>query len=214
MHRFGWSRLAAVMIFVTASSCGSFFKQMGAVKAFSECQFRIKEIKNVTLGGTPAGDLMKASALPVMLSQFSAETLMLNFTIVIEVKNPNPVSASMNRVDWILVLDDIEMLRGVITEKVSLPPGPISIADMPMLIELDVKKMFSSRSARSMIKLTASLAGIGEQTTQIKMRVKPTLEIAGVDYELADYLDVSKEFSAESGRELRRNLLAPTPAQP
>ncbi len=200
----------ALLLCGSLSGCGTFFKQVGAAKAFSECKFRIKDVKNVTLGGTPASDLMKFSAIPTMWSQtLSQEQLWLKFTLVIEVRNPNPVRASMNKVDWILFLDEVEMVRSVLSEKIELPPGPVSIADFPMYIELDVKKVFSKESAAAWAKMAMSLSGMGDQKTKIHARIKPTIEIAGIDYELADYIDVNTEFSAEQGRELRQKLLTP-----
>ena len=46
-------------------------------------------------------------------SAVGSQQFPLDFTLNIEAKNPNTSTAGMTKIDWILLIDDIEMTRGI-----------------------------------------------------------------------------------------------------
>ena len=181
----------------TLSGCAGLAKQVGAAKGFADCQFRLKSVKEVSLHGVPAAELASFGQLALKLgSAINEEEFWLRFRLGIEVRNPNPISASLNKVEWILLLDDVEMVRGIVDEKIQLPPGPISIAELPIHIEVDLKKTFSRQSMMALFNLAVNFSGMGDRPTRLMARIRPTVEIAGLSYEFGNYIDVKHEFTS------------------
>jgi hypothetical protein len=179
------------------AGCAGLAKQVGATKGFADCQFRLKSVREVSLHGVPAAELASLGQLALKLgSAFNEEEFWLRFRLGIEVRNPNPMPASLNKVEWILLLDDVEMVRGVVDEKIQLPPGPISIAELPIGIEVDLKKTFSRQSMLALFNLAVNFSGMGDKPTRLMARIRPTVEIAGMSYEFGNYIDVKHEFTS------------------
>lgn len=186
--------------------CAGLAKQVGAAKGFADCQFRLQSVREVSLHGVPAAELASLGQLALKLgSAFNEEEFWLRFKLNIEVRNPNPVPASLNRVEWILLLDDVEMVRGLVNEKIELPRGPVSIAQLPIKIEVDLKKAFSRQSMAALFNLAVNFSGMGDRPTRLMARIRPTVEIAGLSYEFGNYVDVKHEYAS-------RRTPAPTPA--
>lgn len=194
-----------------ALGCSTVTKQLGAAKNFSQCEFRLKSIDDVFLGGTPVRDLASFSKLTGILSQ---DELPLTMTLRYEVRNPNPVSAIMNRVEWIMMIEDVEIMHGVIPQKVELPPGPISIAELPVYVQSDLKKIFTRQMASTLFQIASTLSGLSDKSVTIVTRVRPTIEIGGVSHELVDFVDTRFELTAEKARELRRGSKSDSASEP
>src|SRR5260221_2884638 len=94
--------------------CGcSILKQYGQMATFSKCEFRLESVEGTTLGGIPIQGVTQVSDLGFvnlakLQTLLSGGTLPLEFTLNIEVKNPNSSVAAMNKLAWILYLDDNE----------------------------------------------------------------------------------------------------------
>ncbi|MBL7714691.1 MAG: hypothetical protein JNL01_04430 [Bdellovibrionales bacterium] len=187
-------------------------KQMGAAKAFSECQFRVKGIEQVVLG-PERGNFVSArpyADIPtweLLKNLVGSDPYFLMFQIRIEARNPNAIEASMNRLEWILLFQEREMARGIVKDKIHIPPGPVSITDFTVNIEMNVREVLSGDTAKGLAQMVGTLTGFSEEDSSITVRVKPTLVIAGMDYTVADYINVKAKFSADQGKELRKSLL-------
>ena len=203
--------LAAVLLpcvsLAAVSACSGIAKQLGAAKNFADCQFRLHSVRDVSFQGVAADQLSGLGALGVarLGSAFSEESLWLRFTLNIEVRNPNPVPASMNRVEWMLFLDDVQMLHGTLANRVDLPPGPVSVAQFPVDMQIDLKRVFSRDSLSGLINLAVNFAGMGDRPTRLMAKVRPTIQIAGITYEFDNFIDVKTEYAS-------RPRVAPNPA--
>ena len=76
---------------------------------------------------------------------FSESKFLLKFNLDIEVKNPNPVVAAMNKLDWILFIDDIEIAAGISEDRIEVKPNN-GLAIYPIAISSNLKSVFSGKS--------------------------------------------------------------------
>jgi hypothetical protein len=191
--------IAAIIVIMLFSSC-SVLQQTSEMKNFGKCEFRIESARNMKLAGVNIQDKKSLQDLTIMEMTkiggvIAGGTLPLNFDLKIEVKNPNPVMAAMNKLDWILLIDDIEMTRGILNQRIEVPAG--SLANFPVFINLDLMKSLNGKSGDALINFAMNLAGTGSKPTRIKLKAKPTIMIGSTPVEYPGYITIRQEFGAQ-----------------
>jgi hypothetical protein len=200
--------LTGLIIFVIGCGVSTQIKE---AKTFAKCEFRLRSVTDLHLADIniqkvkSVSDLSLKKAAQLMAALKGGKPLPLTFTLNIQARNPNKEVAAMNKLEWILLVDDHEMARGVLEETVQVLPD--SAAEFPLKISSDLEKSLSGASRESMLKLAFNLVGEGNAPTHILAKLKPTIVIAGVSIAYPGYIDVQKEFtSTEGGRMIRKEL--------
>jgi hypothetical protein len=170
------------------------------MKNFGKCEFRIESARNMKLGGISIQGKDAVSDLSLyemgkIGGVIAGGTLPLTFDLNIEAKNPNPVVAAMNKLDWILLIDDIEMARGILNQRIEVPAG--SFANFPVFINLDLMKSINGKSGEALINFAMNLAGTSSRPTRIKLKAKPTIMIGSTPVEYPGYITIRQEFGTQ-----------------
>jgi hypothetical protein len=122
-------------------------------------------------------------------------TLPLTFDLNMEVKNPNTGMAAMNKLDWILIIDDIEMTRGILNQRIEIPANAVS--SIPVAMNLDLMKSLNGKSGDALINFALNLAGSGTRPTRIKLKAKPSILIGASPIDYPGYITIKQEFGAQ-----------------
>ncbi len=201
---------ASLFLMVLVEGC-SVLRQLQEMKNFARCEFRLSTVENITLAGInvqrvkSTRDLTLADAARFALA-LTQPQLPLNLTLNVEVKNPNAETASLNRLEWRLFIDDVELLNSLVEEKVSVA-GNGGVSTLPLRISVDLKKALSGRSGEAIGNFALNLAGEGNTPTRFMLRVKPTIDVLGVPVEYPDAFDVKMEFTSGMGKAVRDGLM-------
>jgi hypothetical protein len=186
-----------LLIVITVSSC-SIFNDIGGMYNFAKCDFRLKSVENIHLAGVNVQNIANKSQLsPINVAQLIAAVASnqfpLEFVLNMEIKNPNNQKAVMNAMEWILLIDDIEMTKGRLDKRVEIMPNN-QIATMPLNFNFDLKKVLSGKSADAIINFGLNLAGAGNSPTRIKLKAKPSMIIGNYSVPYPGYITISQEF--------------------
>jgi hypothetical protein len=105
---------------------------------------------------------------------FSRRDVPLEFRVLVRGDNPadNRTAATLVKLDWTLLLDDKETVRGVLDTTVTMPPGQSAIIPIPVRVNL---REFFDGPAQSLVNLAASVAGLSSHPTRIAVRAVPTV---------------------------------------
>jgi hypothetical protein len=122
-------------------------------------------------------------------------TLPLTFDLNIGVKNPNPKLAAMNKLDWILYIDDIEMTSGVLNQRIEIPAS--AVITFPVAMSLDLMKSLNGKSGDALINFALNLSGNGSRPTRIKLKAKPTIMVGTTPINYPGYITIKQEFGAQ-----------------
>ncbi len=187
--------LAAIIV-----SC-SVLEQANEMKNFAKCEFRLKDIQEVTLAGVDVTDVDQFSDLSFPEAGSISMTAMkgklpLYFVLNVEVRNPNPEKASMNRFLWDLFIDDIMITRGKVIKDIKVPPDG-GIAVFPIEVGIDLFEVLSGESADAIINFGLNLAGSGGSPSRIKLRAKPTIYVAMNHVKYPGFITIEQEFVSE-----------------
>jgi hypothetical protein len=162
----------AVMLTLLLVSACDVLNQVQQMANLTKCEFRLKTVDQLRLAGVniqqirQLSDLSLMDAAKITTAAMSGGSLPLNFTLNVEAKNPNTAVAGLNRLDWTLLIDDIEMVSGVNENRVQIPAnGSTSI--IPLTISIDLKQALKGKSGDAIANFGLNLAGAGNQPTRI-----------------------------------------------
>jgi len=171
-------------------------QQMGAL---AKCDFRLQSVNQLSLAGINVQNIHKLSDLTYLdaaklTAAVASGNFPLDFTLNVEAKNPNSSAAGLTKIDWILLIDNIEMTRGAVNQQVSIPANN-GIAVIPMKMHVDLKQALSGKSADAILNFGLNLAGAGNKPTRFTMKLQPTINVASFPITYPGYITIGTEFS-------------------
>jgi hypothetical protein len=176
-------------------------QQVSQINNFTKCDFRLESVQQLTIAGIDVQNVQKLSDLNMfdaakLASAFASKQFPLEFTLNIEAKNPNSSTAGMTRIDWILLIDDIEMTRGILDKQVTIPANN-GIAIIPMQMHIDLQKALTGKSADAVINFGLNLAGAGNKPSRFTLQMKPIITVGSMPISYPGYLNVKTEFETK-----------------
>lgn len=193
--------LSAIFFMTIFLSGCEILQQAQQMANLTKCEFRLSTVDQLRLAGVDIqqinqlSDLRLMDAAKITAAAASGGSLPLNFTLNVEAKNPNPAIAGLNRLDWILLIDDIEMVNGVNDQRVQIPAnGGTSI--IPLTIGINLKEALKGKNADAIANFGLNLAGVGNQPTRITLKAKPTIMVGSQAIAYPGYITVQNEFTS------------------
>ena len=191
--------ISSILILLFFTSC-DVMQQVSQINNLTKCEFRLESVQQLNLAGINVQNVKKVSDLNMfdaakIASALSSQQFPLDFVLNIEAKNPNSSAAGMTRIDWILLIDDIEMTRGILDRQVSIPANN-GIAVIPMQMHVDLQKALTGKSADAVINFGMNLAGTGNKPTRFTLQMKPTITVGNFPITYPGYLNVKTEFGS------------------
>jgi len=193
--------LSVLLFIVSLVSC-DVLDQVGQMQNFAKCQFRLKSVKDTELAGINIQQIQSISDLGLLdagmiTAAFAGGSLPLDFTLNVEVQNPNSEVAAMNRLDWILLIDDIEMVRGTNNDRVTVTANG-GTAILPLTMSFDLLKTLSGESGEAVLNFGFNIAGMGDRPTRITLKAKPTIYVGGKAITYPGYINIKNDFTSGS----------------
>ena len=190
--------LAALATFTFLTSC-DVVKQVSQVSNLSKCDFKLESVQRLTLAGVQIQNVKSISDVGMfdaakLASAVASQQLPLNCILNVEAKNPNTADAGITKIDWILLIDDIEMTSGIIDQPVTIPANN-GTAFIPVQVNVDLQKALSGKSADAIINFAMNLAGAGNKPTRFTMKMKPSISVGGFPVSYPGYVTIKTEYS-------------------
>lgn len=183
-----------LFLVLLANSC-SYLKELTAL---ADCDFRMGTLENPNLAGIDISNIKSVESFGIEETGKIARNILvgelpLSFILNVEVKNPNPVTASLNRMEYIAFIDDIQVAAGAVEERIEIPPlGGIST--IPVLVETNLVELFNKESRNNLINFGLNLANASKRPTRVSIKIKPYIRVGAKDLEYPGYITVKKEF--------------------
>jgi hypothetical protein len=165
----------------------------------AKCDFRIRSVENINLAGIYIQNINSIRNLNLtdaakIMAAMGGSTFPLSLQLNFEGKNPNSTVAGLNRLEWILFIDDIQMTSGMVDKAFTIPPNN-GIAIIPIQVGMDLKQALKGKSLDAIVNFGFNLAGVGNKPTRIKAKLKPTIMIGNYPLTYPGYISVTTEFS-------------------
>jgi len=193
------SLLLSVLVLLPFQGC-DVARQATQASNLVNCDFRIRSVENVNLAGVNLQSIRSVTDLSMtdmarIMAGFTAPTFPLSMQVNLEGKNPNTGTAGLNRIDWILFIDDIQMTSGILNRAFTIPPKGTAI--VPVEVAFDLKQVLSGKSATAMLNFCLNLAGVGGTPTRFKIKLKPTIVVAGSALRYPGFITINTSYSGK-----------------
>ena len=178
------------------SSC-SFLKEIATL---GKCEFRVTTLENPTLAGVDVSDINSFgdfgfADMGIFTASIMKGILPLDFTLNIEARNPNPATAAMNRLEYIALIDDVQIASGAMDQRIEIPSSG-GIATIPLRLTTDLIEILKKDSRQALVNFGLNLADAGNRPTRVSIKVKPTILVGGIEIVYPGYFDVHYDFSS------------------
>jgi hypothetical protein len=192
--------LTLISLLLTLSSC-EVLNQLNQIQSFTKCEFRLKSVNQVKVAGVRVDNKNSWNELGFMniakiTTALTKPEIPMDMNLNIEVKNPNNSTASMTQLEWILILDGIEMTKGFLYEKITIPANG-GVNTLPLNISLDLRKALKGQSGDALLNFSKNLIGIKGKPSEVTLKVKPQMSVYGVAMEYPGYITLSQSFKAQ-----------------
>ncbi|GHT64679.1 hypothetical protein AGMMS50239_22820 [Bacteroidia bacterium] len=190
-------KIIALIGFVVIFTACDVAQQLAGAYNMTQCKYAYNSISGLTLDGINLSNTNSISALnPLSLAKLATAfsspsgTLPLNFNLNLDVTNPNPQTALLNGLSYILEIDGLEMTQGVMQRQIEVAGGGGKTV-LPINLAFDLKKVASGQSMETLKNLIFNFAGIGGNPSNVTFRIKPNFTIGGNTFSAPAYIPVS-----------------------
>ncbi len=172
----GFAFLPVALTIVALAGCAT----LQQIAALRHVDFSIDRVSESRLAGVSVDRIRNYRDLSTL--EIASITLALtrgdmpfDFTLHLDAVNPadNNVAARLLQMDWTLLLEDRETIKGKLEREIIMPPGDTT--DVAIPIRLDLADFFE-RNAQDMVDLALAVAGAGGEPKRIALKATPTIQ--------------------------------------
>ena len=191
--------LALMTLLVTDTGC-DLTRQAKYASNLAKCDFRIQSVQDVNIAGVLVQNIRSISDMSLtdmarIMGSLTSPTVPLSLQLNLEGRNPNSDPAGLNRLEWVLFIDEIQMTSGVL-EKPFVIPGK-SVTNIPVQVAVDLKTVLNGKSADAILNFGMNLAGVGNVPTRFRIRLKPTIYVGKTALTYPAYITVKTTYSSQ-----------------
>lgn len=196
MKSIHFKSLIIISLTLILSSC----TQLQQLQNLAKCEFRLNSVENIRLAGVNIQDIKSLNQIGIsdvakLSAAYLGNNLPLDLKLNMDARNPNPTAAALSALDWIFLIDDIEMTRGITNQRFQIPANQTTT--IPLLLNFDLKKVLTGKSQNALVNFALNLAGSGNTPTRLALKAKPTIQIGSVNIPYPSYLTIKTEYTSK-----------------
>ncbi len=186
--------LCITMLF---TGCGTMGDSLSSAYNITKCEYNYKSISNLTLSGMNLSSGVSLTSIPKVLSILSgtATSIPLDFTLNLDVKNPNATVAALNGLQYIISIDDMQFTTGQVNQSMRIASGETQT--LPLTIGVDLANLMKNNSKSAVENIAKNFIGIGNEKSNVTVQIKPTFMIGNTPITSPVYIPVSFSFGGK-----------------
>lgn len=182
---------------ITIAGC----KSIRELKNLTKCQFRIGTVKGITLAGVNIQAVRRFSDLGLkdaakVGAALASGNLPLNMTVNLEVKNPNKQLAAMNRLEWVAMVDQYDIINGIVSQRVEVAPDG-GTATIPLNVSANLRSVLKTLGKTELLDFGMGMTDQSDRPTRVALKVKPTIMVGKHPLEYPGWFTVKREFASQ-----------------
>ncbi len=190
------SILLILTVMLTLSGC-DVAKQISGAYNLTQCKYDFNSISALKLAGMDLSKGISAIQIlqltPILTGQSSS--IPLNFTLNLDVTNPNSTAAMLHGLQYILNIDDVQFTSGTVNQALNIASGEKQI--LPLSIGLDLATLLTGESKDAALNIVKNIVGINDQKSQVTLQIRPTFMIGNQAIASPAYIPVKFSFGGK-----------------
>lgn len=147
----------------------------------TQCKYTYNSVSNISVSGVnlSSGSALSAINLAKLTTVLAGNpsSIPLNFTVNMNVQNPNESAALLNKLQYQVSIDDIHFTNGTLDQVVNIAGGATQV--VPLTIGVDVASLMQNNSQSALLNIVKNIAGISGEKSTVSLSLRPTFNIAG-----------------------------------
>jgi LEA14-like dessication related protein len=163
----------------------------------ANCEYRYHSISNLKISGIDVSNGLNPLAIPKIISILTGNvsSIPLDFTLNMDVKNPNNGIAAFQSLQYIISIDNIQFTTGNFDRPFSVNAGETK--KLPMNISLDLAQLMKSHSRSTIENIVKNFIGIGNEPSKVTVQLKPSFKVEDQLFSSPLYIPVSFSFGGK-----------------
>lgn len=147
-------------------------------KNIQDCKFSFQSISNLRVnnlafdGKRSLRDFSPADV--AIISKGLMNDMPISLTAHVKIDNPNKATAELSALEWILLIKNVEVAKGVVNERTKIKSGESITVNIPVKTNTKVLKQFSLTEIKDIIFNITNENGMPENA---QLKVKPAFTI-------------------------------------
>jgi len=169
-------------------------KGLQSVYNLKYCEYKYQSITNLTVSGMNLSNGISMIQLPQILAILSgsAKSIPLDFTINLDVHNPNASQAAFQALQYMIQIDDVEFTTGNLMQPFSVDGGQTK--QLPIQIGVDIVTLISNNSQSAILNIVKNFIGIGNEKSNVTVHLKPSFTVGSSRMTSPVFIPVSFTF--------------------
>ncbi|MCQ2208053.1 MAG: LEA type 2 family protein [Paludibacteraceae bacterium] len=146
------------------------------LKNMADCKFKFHSVSDVKIGSVDLSNKqtyksLKLTDVAELMAGYASKKLMLNMNVNMKVHNPNEQVAQLDGMDYILYIDDKQMLEGVTKDQMRIEAN--SDANYSLPVTLNLYDAVQDKKLQPMAEFALGLATDKADASRVKVAIKP-----------------------------------------
>lgn len=181
--------------FTACEQLAQIVNQAAQVVNLKNCNFDVNGISKINMLGIDLSKGMDKSSLSAsqilnVTNSLLNKRLPVTFNVNIDVDNPNGIAATLGKMDYIIALNNKEIISSTFTQGFSVPAN--SKGQIAIPISTDLFQLFSGETADAILNLAFKLAGAKSDPVNLGVKVKPYIKINNQSLAYPDFITINK----------------------
>lgn len=169
-------------------------KSLSGAYNMINCNYNYRSISGLTISGMNLSNGVSLTQIPRITSILtgSATSIPLDFTLNLDVNNPNQSAALFNGMSYILSIDGVQFTTGMVNQTMNIAAGQTQ--NLPLTIGVDLATLMKNESKDAVTNIAKNFLGIGSKKSEVNLQIKPTFMIGNVPVQSPIYIPVKFSF--------------------
>lgn len=185
-----------VLAVATLISC-DVAKEFSGLTSLVNCKYSYNSISNLSVAGTNMNSGLSLTSVAAVTSILTgnASSIPLNFTLNLNIDNPNQSTALLHGMQYIVSIDGIQFTTGTLNQSLSIASGQRQV--LPLSIGVDLATLMKNNSKDAVVDIAKNIVGIGSKESTVSLQIKPSFMVNNNLVTSPVYLPVSFTFGGK-----------------
>lgn len=148
------------------------------------CQYEYNDLKNIQLGNIKVNNGVSVSNMPKVIAYLGEKKTnkILKFDINILIENTSSSIAKFSEMEYIVIVDNIELGSGVVKENTVISPKPENAIKFNIPVKTDLEILKAKNPNRNIDEITKAILGFQKNKANMTVFLTPTIVNNGKKY--------------------------------
>lgn len=189
--------ISILLLSVMMVACDASKSSLSGAYNMINCKYSYNSISGLSISGMNLSSGLSLTNITQITSILSgnASSIPLNFTLNMDVNNPNQSEAAFHGMSYILNIDGVQFTTGNVTQTMNIASGQTQT--LPLTIGVDLAQLMKTESKDAVTNIARNFLGIGSEKSEVSLQIKPTFMIGSVPIQSPVYIPVSFSFGGK-----------------